>query len=94
MARQKQDIRAKVEKEFPEFVGTVASLSLDELEKRISTYAKESEAVETAKSNDAALNEAKDQVSEMGAPYRDAKKAIRMKIRYLIEMVKESGGDA
>jgi hypothetical protein len=39
------------------------------------------------------LEEAKNQVSELSAPYRDAKKVIRLKTRYIISLIKEKGGD-
>jgi hypothetical protein len=92
MAKGKKTLAEKVQKEMPEFAGTVDGLSVDELEKRISTYAKEGESVETAKENDEGLQAAKEQVKEFNAPYSDAKKAIRMKIKYLIQLVGEKGG--
>lgn len=94
MSRPKKDIRTIVQKQFPEFPEVVDGLSTEDLEKRISSYAKEAENVEDAKEADEALNEAKDQVAEFSAPYKDAKKAIRLKIRYLIQLLKEKGGDA
>lgn len=92
MARPKVDIREKVQKEFPEFTDTVNSLSVSELNERIATYAKESEAVEKAKEEDEALEDAKGVVQELSAPYKDAKKAIRMKIRYMIALIQDQGG--
>jgi len=40
---------------------------------------------------DALVNEKK---AELEGPYKDAKKAISLKIRYLIQRVKDKGGDA
>ena len=94
MGRPKQSIQEKVQKEFPDFADSVNGLSVAELDKRLNTYAKEAERVEEAKENDEALEHAKDSVSELGAPYRDAKKAIRLKSRYLISLIKEKGGEA
>lgn len=94
MAKAKKDIKAIVQKQFPEFPEVVDGLSLDDLEKRISTYAKEAENVNDAMDADEGLQGAKDQVAEYSAPYKDAKKAIRLKIRYLIQLVKDKGGNA
>lgn len=92
MAKEK-NIRLTVQKQFPEFPEVVDGLSVDELEKRLATYTKEAEAVEQAKKRDGALNTAKDQVSEYSAPYKDAKKAINLKVKYIIQLIGEKGGD-
>lgn len=92
MAKNKKDIRVTVQKLFPEFPEVVDSLSVDDLEKRLSQYAKEAENVQDAKEADEALEEAKNQVSEYSAPYSDAKKAIRLKMRYLIALIGDKGG--
>jgi hypothetical protein len=92
--KPKKDIKSIVQKQFPEFPEVVDGLSLEDLEKRISTYAKEAENIEDAKEADEGLAAAKDQVAELSAPYKDAKKAIRLKIRYLIQLVKDKGGNA
>jgi hypothetical protein len=94
MGRPKKDIRITVQKQFPEFPEVVDGLSIDELEKKISTYAKESETIEDAKEADEGLQEAKDQVAELSGPYKDAKKAVRLKIKYLIQLLKDKGGNA
>lgn len=92
MAKQKRPNSEVVEKAYPDFVPTVAGLSIDELEKRLVGYAKHAEDVEDAKENDKGLEEAKAQVAEFGAPYRDAKKEIRLKSRYIMNLIKEKGG--
>lgn len=94
MAKAKKSVAEKVEKEFPEFVGAVAGLNVAELEGKLSTYAKEAERVEDAKDADEEFANAKALASELGGPYRDAKKAIRLKSRYLISLIRDKGGDA
>ena len=42
-----KDVRSTVEKKYPEFVNEVAGMPLAELEKRLSTYAKQVERVNT-----------------------------------------------
>lgn len=93
MARPKEDIKTKVQKEFPDFTEVVDGLSIEQLEKRLSSYAKEGEAVETARENDEALQDAKDLVAELSGPYKDAKKAIRLKTKYIISLIEEKGGE-
>ena len=94
MARPKKSTKEKVQKEYPEFASEVDSLQLADLEKKISTYAKEEEKVAQAREEDSELNALSEQKAELEGPYRDAKKAIRLKIKYLIELVKDKGGDA
>lgn len=92
MAKGKKDIRVKVQKEMPEFTEVVDALSVEELEKRLSQYAKESESVDDAKEADEGLEQAKAQVKEYSAPYSEAKKAIKLKMRYIIAQIGDKGG--
>ena len=94
MAKQKKTIEERVQADYPEFHSTVATLSVTELEKRLSEYAKHRNQVEESQEADEDLEMAKAQVSELGAPYRDAKKEINMKSKYIINMIKEKGGKA
>jgi hypothetical protein len=90
MARKKKGI----EEEYPEFVSEVAALTTDQLNNRLATLAKNLEESETAKEDDEELEEAKATASELGAPYRDMKKAVRAKSKYIIKTLKERGADA
>jgi len=92
MAKQKKNIQEVVQKEYPEFTASVDGLSVDDLNQRLATYAKEDEAVDDAKEADEGLEEAKSRVTELSGPYRDAKKAIKLKMKYLVNLVKEKGG--
>ena len=94
MARPKKSNRESVQEEYPEFANEVDALSVDQLNNRLATLAKYLEESETAKENDEALEEAKTASSELAAPYRDAKKAIRAKTKYVIATLKEKGADA
>jgi len=62
------------------------------LNNRLLDFAKYAEDVEDAKDADEALDKARAQAVELASPYREAKKAIRMKMRYLITLIKEKGG--
>jgi hypothetical protein len=92
--RGKLSLRETIDKKYPEFAGMVDGLALSDLEAKISTYAKEAEKVKDAKKVDEALISAKNTVTEYAGPYNDASTAINLKIRYLISLVKEKGGDA
>lgn len=86
--------KTKVQKKFPDFVEMVDSMSVADLEGRINIYAKELEKVRNAQDEDKELNNAKELAKELSAPYRDAKKAIELKISYIITLIGEKGGDA
>lgn len=92
MGRPKQTIEDKVNKKFPDFAVEVAGSSIEALEKRLSNYAKATSDWEQKKEEDDALNELKDQVSEMNAVYADPIKELKLKSRYLTHLIKEKGG--
>ena len=94
MAKSKESIRKTIHKEYPGFSEGVDGLSVNDLEKRLSTYAKEAEKVEDQKESDQELEQTRATLSELTAPYRDAKKAIRLKSKYIIGLIREKGGDA
>ncbi len=89
--KTKISIEDKIRKDNPEFVSEVERLDAPALEKRLSDLAKGAEDVEDAKEADESLEQAKAQATELGAPYRDAKKSIRLKMRYIINILKERG---
>jgi hypothetical protein len=87
-------MKTKVQKQYPDFVDMVDSMTVDQLEDRLNIYAKEQEKVKKAKEADMDLKNAKELASELGAPYADAKKAIDLKTSYIISLIGEKGGDA
>lgn len=93
MARQAKTIQEKVQGEYPEFVESIMGLSVEQLEKRLSDYAKNRDEVEESKKADEELEAAKATVAEMAAPYSDALKAINMKSKYIVSLIKEKGGE-
>ena len=92
MARTKKSVQEKVQEEMPEFASEVAGLSVAELNNRLAKLAKDSETNEQAQEDDEDLEKARGEASELAAPYRDAKKAIRLRSRYVIGLIKEKGG--
>lgn len=91
MARAKKSVQEKVQTEFPEFSTEVAALTEDQLNGRLATLAKNLEESETAKENDGALEDAQALSSELSAPYKDVKKAIRLKTKYIISLLNDKG---
>lgn len=92
MAKSKKSLKQTVQELYPDFTSEVDSLPVDALEKRLNTYAKRAEEIEEAKEHDEELEKTKGLLSELGAPYRDGKKEVRNKSRYLITLIKERGG--
>jgi hypothetical protein len=89
----KRDVKKIIEKDHKEFAEAVAGLSVKDLEARLLSYAKEQENVAEHLENNEIINTLKEQLKEAKAPYSDAKKAISLKSRYLIALIKEKGGD-
>lgn len=85
-------LQEKIQKANPEFAEEVGALSVEQLDHRLAQLAKDLEATEDAKDADSDLAEAQEKATELAAPYRDAKKALRLKSRYVIALIKEKGG--
>lgn len=92
MGRPKKSLQEKVQEEMPEFANEVAGLSVDQLNVRLANLAKDAEKNEEAQEDDEDLEKARGEAAELSAPYRDAKKAIRLRSRYVISLIKEKGG--
>ena len=82
---------ASVQKEMPEFANEVEKLDTAELNNRLAQLAKDGAEVEAAKEADEPLQTARAQAKEFAAPYREAKKAIKMKSNYIIDLLKGRG---
>jgi hypothetical protein len=93
MAKPKKALKQTVEELYPDFTSEVGSLALDSLERRLSSYAKRAEEIEEAKENDEELEKTRELLSELAAPYRDGKKEVRLKSRYIISLIKDRGGN-
>lgn len=91
MSRNKKSLEVKVQEEMPEFVSEVSSLDSEALNLRLSQLAKDIDEVERAQDEDVALEEARKTASELAAPYKDSKKALRLKGKYIISLLKSRG---
>lgn len=86
-----KDLRKTIAEEFPEFHAEVSSLSADQLDSRLAQLAKDESEVNKAKEEDEQLHTAREQLKEFSAPYREAKKAIKSKVAFIIELLKDRG---
>lgn len=73
----------KVQKDMPEFADEVAKLAPEHCMGRLAALAESLTILEDAEEGDDELQTAKQTASELGAPYRDGKKAIKLRRRYL-----------
>jgi len=93
---KEEKLMSKVQKKFPEFTDMVDTEgSQDILEQKLLTYAKHREDTLHHQTNNAELNSAKAQVSELNSLYKPTLDAIKVKSAYLhilIKDLKESNG--
>ena len=75
-----------------EFKEEVDSLGVDALEERIVNMQKGLDESRAHKEENIALRNAKDEVAELNGPYSDVEKAVKIKTKYIIELIKEKGG--
>lgn len=76
-------------KEFKEEVDT---LSIPALEARITKMQKALDDSREHKKNNEVLNKVRDEKSMLEGPYNDVEKAVKVKTKYIIELIKEKGG--
>lgn len=91
MDREKlEDQLDKIDSRFRQ---EVQGLSSAQLEVKLNEYAKASEANDELQENDEKLEEAKGRASELGRPYREDRKAYKLKSKYAILLIKEKTGE-
>jgi catechol-2,3-dioxygenase len=91
--RKKKSLEEKIREDYGSFYDEVIGLSIADLEKRLSTYAKENEKVNVAMEQDEELKKAKETAKEMAAPYNDTKKALRLKNKFIVQLIADKGGE-
>jgi len=75
-----------------EFISTVSGLSTEQLKSRITSLQTELRESEDHKEENEQLKNARQLVSELSGPYRDVQKAVKLKTSYLIDLIRERGG--
>lgn len=76
-----------------EFKEEVDSLSVDDLEIRISNMQKGLDESREHKKENVALQKVSAEKAELEGPYKDVEKAVKVKTKYIIELIKEKGGE-
>lgn len=85
-------VKEKVQKEYADFTKEIDSLSVEQLEDRIVGMQKALEESEEHRENNEDLKAARALTLELSGPYRDIKKAVRLKTKYILELLTEKGG--
>ena len=86
-------VKSTAEKKHKDFTDAVASLSVEEMKKRITAFRfHEAETERFLKENEVIV-QARDNLKELTSPSKDTLKAIKEKTQYLIALIDEAGGD-
>lgn len=88
----KKSVKEQILKDHSDFATEVETISISALRARIVTLQQVLEESEQHKEANETLQQARDQVKELAGPYRDVKKAINLKTRYILEMLASKGG--
>lgn len=81
----------KVQKEYPDFCSEVDKLDAGALKARIVGLQQALEESEAHKEANEALQQAREALKELSGPYRDVKKAVKLKTKYILDLIKERG---
>lgn len=92
MSKSQKTIEQKVQEEFPDFAIECQRLNVDGLNTKLIQYAKYAEEIEDFRQKDEKLAQAKELVKELAAPHNENRKFNRMKMRYIVSMIREKGG--
>lgn len=84
-------IEQKIKEDHPEFFDTCQTLTEADIDARLAQMAKDSEAITEAAGNDKELKETKEKASYLVAPYREAQNVLKLKLRYLVKLLKDRG---
>lgn len=90
--RKPKTLLEKVDVEFPGFAEEVLSANVPQLEKRISDMQKALEDSEQHKAQNQDLKDASAELENLRGPYKDVKKAVGLKTKFLVSLIREKGG--
>lgn len=74
-----------------DYVKEIRNLPADQLQQRVIQYSQEIEQIEYNKSTDGKLKTLKSQVSDLNAGYRDLKKEVEKKRKYILLTLQDRG---
>lgn len=92
--RSPKSLQEKVDDKYPQYSAEVMGLSVPQLDQRIATLQKTLEdAVQfQEEKNGEALKSLAAQLKDLKADLGDVRKAVALKTKYLVSLVKEKGG--
>ena len=88
---KKEKALKKIKKDHPEFVESVDSMETGGLEDLVVNYAKELENIDEFLSENEEIKQLKEQIDEIAGPSNDAKKVCKLKLLYLVNILKDRG---
>jgi uncharacterized protein YlxW (UPF0749 family) len=83
--------KKKMQKTMPSFTDSVEGLSIEDTDKQILLLSKQLKLVEMEMELDEEIEQLKNTLKEMQAPYNDAKKMLKNKVTYLALLLQEKG---
>lgn len=84
--------KEQVQEKHKEFAAEVDGLSDAALRARIVSLQQALAESEMHKEANEALTQARAEVNELAGPYNDVKKAVKLKTRYILDLIAEKGG--
>lgn len=84
-------IKEKTQKQYADFCEEVQNLTSEALKQRIVTLQQGLQESEDHKEANEALAAARATATELAGPYRDVKKAVKLKTQYILELLKDKG---
>lgn len=87
----KKSVKEQVQEKYKDFVSEVDILQVPELKARIVVYQQQLQESNEHKENNEQLTNARALVTELAGPYNDVSKAVKLKTKYIIDLIKEKG---
>jgi len=84
-------LSAKIQKEDPAFIDEVMSMTADQLKDKVISLTRHQEEILNAKEKDTDLLSMQEQLKTAKETYSLPLKAIKLKVKYLIEMLESKG---
>lgn len=93
-SRGPKSLQEKVDEKYPEYSGEVMGLSVQQLDQRIAELQKtlEDAAQFQEEKNGEAIKGLQAQLKDLKDDYNEVKKAVALKTKYLVSLVREKGG--
>ena len=84
-----EKLETEIAKENEGFCGEVRGMTLSQVKDTLARLSMDIQAVDQAKENDEELADLKGQVKEIEAPYRESKKKLQKKVKFVVAMLEE-----